>query len=240
MNRYLHTLGEVFNIKTFDEFISASEITDVLKSWGVTETNGADITDDIVSPNFEVLKNYVFTAHLNDYLSVFTKEENIVNSNFKVWGDLFIRVMVHAKNKYAPIVKAFEDNVTKLMDKVKSISSNAENGQNSSTDKVTSTSENQNMENDTPTTQDITEVVNLNYLTNYIKDLMSSENNSIGSSTHSINGSMTSEQDMKPIIERLSDIRDKWDDINNSWANEFNVLFIHNIDIDMFGDEEDE
>lgn len=149
-------------------------------------------------------------------------EEIYNNKKAKEFCKKFTAILIYTKDKYVNILNIYDDNLSKLMDKLKTIHSGSRDvtrNEDYDTD-VTG----KNLLNDTPQTTDVVATIEGNQ---YVNELSKSEahTDNIGEVTENAEEESTTEVDTMTTMAKIKEIQDSYEQVLKRWSDEFSPLF---------------
>lgn len=207
-------------------------------------------TEETYDPLVETILQKVLQRYAHHYFYI-KDTEGISNPEAVAQFSRLMRVVDYTFPKYSTLLKLYEDNKTHLMDKLASLdsetSSNSETRSNNETHSTSQSEQHADIiaderklkMNDTPQTEDVNSGFEADqYVSELHKeksDHSQNGNSSItGSGTITGGGSTTGSgtitrnhsSDPTTIMERISEIQNKYQNLMLKWLNEFDKLFI--------------
>ena len=196
--------------------------------------------DDIVKfkevDNVLVINSTPFSKLFNlirlryDFEYIFEIEEDLSEKLYTLysinkvreWCKKFIGILAYTKDKYVNILNIYDNNIAKLMDKLKVIHSGtreATRNEDYDTD-VTG----KNVLNDTPQTTDVVATIEGNQ---YASELSKSEahTDNVGEVTENVEDASTTESDTMTTMAKIKEIQDSYEQVLKRWSDEFSPLF---------------
>lgn len=149
-------------------------------------------------------------------------EEIYNNKKAKEFCKKFTAILIYTKDKYVSILNIYDDNLSKLMDGLKT-TTEASHEIHRDEDYDTDVS-GKNLFNDTPQTTDVVATIEGNQ---YVNELSKSEAHTDNTGDVDESGSREEETtiDTKYTIEKIKEIQDSYEQVLKRWSDEFSPLF---------------
>lgn len=209
----------------FTRFKSVGYLSEVLETYGINQNDlyALEIsTRDVNITPYTKLFRLILLRYGNEYLPSKTDEEindYLSSEEFFKWGKRFVGILCESKEKYVNILNIYSDNISKLMNPLKTTHSE-ESERNDDFDVDVTSQENTN---DTPTTTDVVATIEGNQFVSALTKGTGHTDN-VGSVTEE--RSSTTEVDSATTMARIKEIEDSYQKVLYNWSNEFGGLFI--------------
>ena len=203
-----------------------------LGTWGIGIPSTTDIPEDYVDKDTHCLFQLVIQRYWYEY--VFESDEEYLGGGTQDLPDIelkarqfisrFLNILDFTWKKYTTILKAYEDNKNKLMDRLQKIVDGEINNTGYQTNEVSNSGSETRRDNDTP--QDSGDFSDDSH-TSFISQ---GESSSSGLQTRrdglKMENDVTESWDDTSIIERIEKIDYKYQLTMKKWVEEFSVLFV--------------
>ena len=184
--------------------------------------------------NFSRFINLLCNRYRNDYIVYQDHKETIftpgnidwLDANWRNWADKFLSILQYTYPKYMTLLDIYDNNISKLMDKLKTthaVARNTARHENYDTDVS-----GKNLYNDAPQTTDVIATIEGNQ---YVSDISKSEahTDNVGDISEAVQDTGTTETDSMTIMGKIKEIQDEYQMTLKKWTDEFTGLFIEEV-----------
>lgn len=177
-------------------------------------------------PLVETILQKVLQRYAHHYFYI-KDTEGISNPEAVAQFSRLMRLVDYTYPKYSTLLKLYEDNKSKLMDKLASLDSETHSTTQNEQHADIVADERKLKMNDTPQTEDVNSGFEADQ---YVSELHKekSDHSQNGNSSITGSGSITRSHSSDPttIMERIAEIQNKYQNLMLKWLNEFDKLFI--------------
>ena len=162
-----------------------------------------------------------------EYIPFENEIDNPVNNTeVKEFARKFLSIMLQTYPRYYPILKIYDDNLSKLMNPLKTTHTGLRN--TARHEDYDTDMSGKNILNDAPQTTDVVTTLEQDqYASELSKSTAHTDN--IGDVSEAVQDATTTEQDSMTTMAKIKEIQDSYDLMLKKWSNEFETLFMEEI-----------